>query len=236
MDNAQKILERIKSDQIKPAPRWQFSWKYRSFGLLYFMASLLGALAFSVILLVLQHTDFRLTEHMGHSGVELFLGLLPFIWLITIVVCLIVSMLSIRHSWKGYKFSWLNTVISYVIMSMALGTLFFLAGGAKHLEAAFDVYVVSYESIEERKIGIWNQPDAGRLAGEIIRIDSDVLQLRDFDGNIWSITYINANVAPMVIMDQGEKIKILGQRVQDLRFSAEDIRPWGGPYKQKNMR
>jgi hypothetical protein len=145
-------------------------------------------------------------------------------------------MLSIRHSWKGYKFSWQNIIISYVMISMALGTLFFLAGGAKRLEAAFDVFVNSYESIEERKIDVWNQPDAGRLAGEILRIEGDALQLRDFDGNIWTISYVNANVAPMVIMDQGERIKVLGRREEDLRFLAEDIRPWGGPERQKSMR
>ena len=52
-------------------------------------------------------------------------------------------------------------------MSVALGTFFFLAGGSSRLEKAFATNVLNYESIEERKIQVWNQPKEGLLAGKI---------------------------------------------------------------------
>jgi Trk-type K+ transport system membrane component len=62
---------------------------------------LLGAVAFSVILFCIQQTEFDLVSHLSHSRLEFFLGLLPFFWIVSLILFLVVAMTSFKHSGKG---------------------------------------------------------------------------------------------------------------------------------------
>ncbi len=228
MDNSKKLLDRIKTEEIHPTPKWVFSttnfliWS----GFLLFV--LFGAIAFSVILFAVQQTDFNIISHISHSKLELLLGLLPMIWLVLVLVFLGLAILSIRNSKKGYKFSVFKLVTISVMISMALGTLFFIAGGSSRLEQVFSVTIPGYESIEERKIQIWNNPKEGYLSGTINTVDEAVIVIKDFNGKRWEINHRDAFIAPILMLESGEKIKIVGHQEGANTFDADEIRPWGG--------
>ena len=82
MKASEKILEQIRREQLRPKPRWHFVLKNALAWLAFAVAVILGGLAFSVILFAIQQTEFELLDHLNHSGIELFLGLLPLIWLV----------------------------------------------------------------------------------------------------------------------------------------------------------
>lgn len=228
MDNAKKIIDRIRQDEITPTPRWIFTWKNGLIWLGFLLAVILGALAFSVILLAVQQTDFNIISHLSHTKLELFLGLLPFIWLIMVIVFLGLAILNIRNTRKGYKFSPFRQVSISLLISISLGTLFFLAGGSQQLERAFDIGIKNYASIEERKIKMWNLPKEGYLSGQIIQSDSQIIKLRDFDNRDWEVTYPEAFIAPILRLENGEQIKLIGKMTSENTFTAIEIRPWGG--------
>ncbi len=229
MDNAKKLVDRIRQEEIRPTPHWIFTMKNITGWLTFILGVVMGALAFSVILLAIQQTDFSMVSHLTHSWLELFLGLLPVIWLILVLVFLIMAMFSIRNSWKGYKFSLLRIMSICILMSVALGSLFFITGGSQRLENAFDLNVFNYESIEERKLQVWNRPDEGFLSGKIIDMDGQILHLEDFTGKRWQVFYPEAFIAPVLLLEAGESIKIIGDKQTANQFKAEEIRPWGGP-------
>lgn len=235
MQNANKILDRIKKEHITPTPRWFFSLKNAAMWLSFLIAVVFGALAFSIILLAVQQTDFTITSHLSHTKLELFLGLLPIIWLTLLLIFLGISMFSIRNSWRGYKFSILRLVTICTFMSISLGTLFFIAGGSQRLENAFALNVFTYESIEERKIQVWSNPVDGYLSGEIIRVNDQTFILEDFNKTQWEVTYTEALLAPIIILEPTEKIKIIGKMRGAKTFSAEEIRPWGGPGSRRGI-
>ena len=189
MENANKILDRIKKEEIKPIPGWFFSLRNAAIWLGFLIAVVLGALAFSIVLLAIQQTDFKITSHLTHTKLELFLGLLPIIWLILLVLFLGIAMISIQSSWRGYKFSILRLVTICTLMSISLGTLFFIAGGSQKLENAFALNVLTYKSIEERKIQVWSNPAEGYLSGEITKVNDQTFILEDFNKAQWQVTY-----------------------------------------------
>lgn len=228
MENADKLVDRIKSENIKPRSKGYHRLGRIALGLILFLALLFGGFAFSVILLSVQQADFSIISHMSHSKLELFLGLVPIIWLILVILFLIPTMWSIRNSWKGYKFSLLSMLIIYLLACMALGTLFFITGGSERLEQSFDIYIADYESIEERKIQVWSRPESGYLSGVVLAAQDRVLQLEDFEGAIWQIFYPDAFVAPIVMLEPGETVKLIGKVQAQQRFVATEIRPWGG--------
>jgi hypothetical protein len=191
------------------------------------MAVVLGALAFSVILFAIQQMEFSLIAHMSHSWLELLLGLLPFFWIISMVILLIIAIVSIKNSKKGYKFSISGIVGFSAALSILIGTLFFISGGGRWLENAFSINVSLYESVQEKKTKLWSMPEEGYLSGTITAFYGDSLQLKDFSEKTWTVILTNADVVPAVRFNEGEKIKLTGRMLSDSRFAGEKIRPWG---------
>lgn len=65
MEGSEKLLAKIKGQQIKPKPKGLF-WAQRSLaGAGFALAALLGALAFSILLFAIQQTDFNVLSHLG---------------------------------------------------------------------------------------------------------------------------------------------------------------------------
>ena len=196
--------------------------------LLFIFAVVLGALAFSVVLFAIQQIDFDLIAHMQHSWFELLLGLLPFFWIVSLVLFLVAAMISIKNSRKGYKFSSPSLLGFSTALSILLGTLFFISGGAKWLENAFATNISLYESVQDKKIKLWTMPEDGYLSGTITEVDDDSLRLTDFNDKAWTIMIRGAEIVPAVSLVEGEKVKITGEMKSGDVFKAGKIRPWGG--------
>lgn len=228
MKPSEKLIQSIKEQGIKPVPRWRFTVRNAVLWGAFLLAVLLGALAFSVILFSVQQADFSVVSHLSHSRLELFLGLLPIFWIILLVVFLVIAIYSIQYSPKGYKFTSAKLVGYSAALSILLGTLFFIAGGAQRLEHVFALHVSLYESVQEKKVQLWSMPKEGYLSGQIEETNAGDFQLRDFEGNLWTVHYENAFMPPSVLLERGEQIKLMGEITGKGEFSALEIRPWGG--------
>ena len=88
MKNAEKLLNTMKEQNIKPIPKWRFTLNRFLIGLAIIISIAIGGLAFSIILFSIQQLGFDLITHMTHSTVEFLLGLLPFIWIILLIIFL----------------------------------------------------------------------------------------------------------------------------------------------------
>jgi hypothetical protein len=228
MDNSTNLIEKIKEKQLKPLPRWLYLFKDTMLWILYILSTIFGSLAFSVILFVIQQVDFNIIGHMSHSWFELLLGLVPFLWIISLVICLLISVVSLKNSKKGYKLSALSLVGLATALSILIGTFFFISGGGKWLEDAFATNVSQYESMQERKMKVWSMPEDGSLSGTILSAGDETFELEDFKGKSWMIDYKDADIVPAVVIIDGEKIKMTGNMTSDATFKADKIRPWGG--------
>jgi hypothetical protein len=228
MDNSTKLIEKIREQQMKPLPRWKYTVKDTFIWLSFIFCVLFGALAFSVILFAIQQLDFDILGHMTHSTFELFLGLVPFIWIVTLIIFLVIAIFSIKNSKKGYRFTSPSLVGFASGLSILLGTLFFISGGAGWLESAFANKVSIYEGIEERKEQVWSMPEDGYLSGTIISTGDSIFELRDLKGKSWMVSFKEADIVPAVHISDGEKIKMMGNMTSANTFKADMIRPWGG--------
>lgn len=229
MENSKKIIERIKEKHIEPIPKWYFSGKNALIWGGFILSMLLGAAAFAIILFAVQQTDFSIVSHLSHSRLELILGLLPVFWLLALITFLTLGIYSIYHSKRGYKFQWTALAGANTLLSILLGTLFFITGGAGKLEKAFSIRVGLYESIQEKKLKLWMKPEEGFLAGTVISVQDSMMLIADFNNQQWSIDLHGAFIAPVLSLEKEEKIKMLGKIIQANQFQADEVRPWGGP-------
>lgn len=229
MKPSERLIQTIKEQRISPLPRWLFRLRNGAVWSIFIFAIVLGALAFSVILFSIQQADFSVLTHLSHSRLELFLGLLPFFWIVLLTAFLLIAIFSIQHSNRGYKFTIAKVTGFSVVMSLLLGTIFFVSGGAHRLEHAFEVNLFRYKGVQEKKARIWTMPKEGYLCGDITKVNKTTFHLHDFESRIWTIRYDSAYIHGPVFLEKGETIKLIGKMTEDNHFTATEIRPWGGP-------
>ncbi len=228
MKGSEKLIETIKNQDIRPVPKWRFSLKNSLIWAGFLLGVVLGAMAFSVILFAIQQTDFNMVGHLSHSRLELFLGLLPFFWIGFLIIFLAIAFYSIQFSKKGYKFTAAKLAGFSALLSILLGTVFFIAGGGHQLEHAFATNISLYESLQEKKVKLWSMPEDGYLSGQIEEVGADFFNLKDFKDKVWKIQYEGAFIAPIVQLEVGETVKLIGKMTSADAFKADEIRPWGG--------
>lgn len=227
MGNAQKILERIRKEEIRPTPMWKVLFKRLLVWVIIAFAICFGAISFSVILYVIQQTDFDLLSHLDHSRLELVLALMPFIWVIFLVLFVLLSALGMRNIPKGYKHSLLKIFGITTLLSIVFGALICVAGGGQYIEQTFESKIGIYRGVEQRKIEMWSNPDQGRLSGEIISVAQNSCTMRDHQKADWTIEFQDAFVAGRVQLVVGERIKMIGEVKSEQVFTASEIKPWG---------
>lgn len=228
MNNANRIIETIKTKNIKPRPEWMYSYAELMKWGAYASFIIIGSISFSIILFSISVSGFDLLQHFKHSNMESVLVLLPLLWLSALIFFLGASIASVVYTGRAYKLSFSKWVGLSTGISMVIGTLFFITGGARNLEQIFETKIESYESIQEKKTAIWSQPDLGTLSGEIISYDEQTITIKDWKSNIWSISYQKAFIAPVLDIEQGVQIKLNGTKTGPSAFKATHIKPWGG--------
>ena len=227
MENSQKLLKKIQAEKIPQKSRWQFVFKNAFFWTLFVFSIIIGGLSFSVILFAFSQTDFDLLSHMPNSKIELFLGLLPFFWIISCLAFLLISIFGIRHTKTGYRYSPLLVFGSSIILSIIFGTALFFAGGAEKMERIFSENVSIYKSLEERKISRWSIPERGFLSGKILENKNNkIILIKDFNGKQWEINIQNTIIKGRMLLEKDEKIKIIGEISENNIFIAKQIGPW----------
>ena len=235
MENSEKLISKMKNQNLKPIPKWRFTIKGMGIGFTILVSVILGGLAFSIILFSIQQLGFDLITHMSHSRIEFLLGLLPFLWIGLLIIFLTLGMISIKNSRKGYKFSPTKLILFNSVFSILLGTLFFIGGGAQWLENKFAVQIEIYESIQEKKINMWSAPENGFLSGTIESVNENTMQLVDFKKRKWTIDFQKAHIPPAVLLEEGEVIKLRGKMKDSNSFIADEVRPWGGNRRSGNQ-
>ncbi len=236
MNNSQKLLEKIQKQKISQKSRLQFSLKNIFFWTLFAFSTIIGGLSFSVILFAFSQTDFDLLSQITDSRIELFLGLLPFFWIISCLAFLLISFFGIRHTKTGYRYSPFLVFGSSIVLSIILGTSLFFSGGAEKMEQIFAENIPVYRSLEERKISRWSNPENGFLSGKILEKKETAIIIEDWNSKKWEINFRNAIIKGRIFLEKDEKIKITGEIFEDNIFIANQIGPWERTGKRQNIR
>ncbi|MCD4668967.1 MAG: hypothetical protein K8S14_00830 [Actinomycetia bacterium] len=146
------------------------------------------------------------------------------------IIFLVVSIFGIRHTRTGYRYPLLKILSINIVISVLLGVTFFYTGGAEKMEQIFAEKIPAYKGIEENKISRWSDPENGFLGGVIIEDkNNEIILVEDFSGKKWEIIIQEIIISQRVSLEIGEKIKIIGEILEDNIFTAQEIRSWKGP-------
>ncbi len=234
----QELLGKIKKDHIEPIPRWHFLLKDYIVWFFGILSLIVGGLAFSIVIYLLAFNDWGIYSQIDESFLEFVLLTMPYFWILFLVFFGFLVYHNIKHTKKGYKYSFKSIMIANVVISVVLGGLFFQVGIGQALDDALGETVPVYAKVLNRQMHFWSQPEKGRLSGLVVSVENEEnFTLLDLHQNEW---WVVSKSDYRGSVEVGRPVKILGNVIGDNQFEAKRIMkpapPGKGMFKRHKKR
>lgn len=225
-DLSNKILERINEEKIAPIAHWRFVL-YRSYFWLFALLSMVvGAFAFAAILFIISDFGHHGLRDLPHDIVESLL-MIPFAWIIILIFFAGITRVCLKFTKKGYQYKLRSVLAGSLITSVVFGYGMFLVGLGK----------ITHESLRENKFykstvydsrTAWGQPEQGRLAGVVIKVqDKKYFSIVDFTGKIWMIQLSTTTATSTFRVSSSSTVRIVGlYDASSTSFVANNVSEW----------
>ncbi len=227
----QKVVERIRQDGIEPEPGWKFMTKRSLLWVGVVLTGGLAALSLSMTVLSILSIDrspFTLPPERLFSFA--FFRSLPFFWIGLLVAFSSLAVIEFRNTRHGYR----HRIAAVAVLSgiaIALSASLLSAWGAdERAERMMKNRFPHYAEMTEMRERFWSRPEEGFLSGTITRITPENISLTDSNGIAWVVILKDGTrIRPLVRIEKGSVVKILGEKRDGHVFEAEELRPWKNP-------
>jgi len=230
---SKKVIEKIEKENIKPTGRWSFVLKNSFLWSLFGLNILFGSLGFAISIYLFESSDILNLILSVNDLIQILVLAIPTVWILLTVMFLIVAYLNFRYTERGYILSFKKMFLINLLAILILGSILHILGVSERLNRVFSESFTTYNQSIDPRYKIWSNPESGYLAGTILSATKESMELEDLDGNIWSIDTSDAKVRRAVGLIVGEKVKIVGNVVDESTFEALEILPWEG--RGRNM-
>ena len=225
---SKNVLAKIKKTGIKPIPKWHFMLKNSFVWGLFVVNLVLGAIGFALVIYLLVNNDAVWDFSLTTNIFQWMLLAIPVAWIALTLFFMFVAYYNFKNTEDGYRKSVWSKLLINIGVAVLLGLILYTSGFSARMNGLLSNTVPFYSHTLDMREEVWMRPDEGFLSGDILSVDERVIQLIDLEGNKWSIEYENATVKSRVVLNVGERIKILGDVVSEGTFKAFEIRPWVG--------
>ncbi len=231
-DISKNIIEKIKKECIKPTPKWVFLLKNSVIWGIFAFSILLGSIAVSIIIFQLNDVDWNVYHQTEHGVAEFVILAVPYFWVLLMGGFLYLAHHYFYHTKAGYRYSVFLVFGLSLVTSAVIGSGFYASGFSEKMEELF-VKIPHYEMLHYGKRVLWQRPHSGFLSGTILQIDNGaVLILQDFRSQPWWVDILEAKMHHDMMLQEGLKIKMIGERMAEGKFKADMISPW---YRTKRL-
>ena len=233
-DISQKVLEEIKDRKIEPKAKWQFLLKDSLVWVLFGLSIFIGALATAAAIFNIKFSDWDIYDRVPGGRFGFFMEVLPYFWVIILLALVGAAYYNFKHTKKGYKYNIVSIILLSLVTSLVLGGVSYSLGLGEKMEYRATEHLPFYKGLEGRRMHMWEKDSDKLLAGEIVKVYEKKFDLKDLKSKLWEVETEEAEVMHMVILREGEKIRMVGERQDGQIFVAERIMPWERPDMPKN--
>lgn len=227
----QRILDRIKTERVRPTPKGYFKARdYVLWGLLGLSFAALSV-GFGMIIYMVRTTDRSLFAKLGFSFSERLLYSIPVFWIIATLGIAGVAYFNLRRTKKGYRVTPRQFVIAAALVAAGLGSLVYASNLSQYVDQAAAANIPIYSTVQPFNTNRWFDPQHGLLSGYVkVKSSDSSFTLRDENFDLWTVTGESVSKLPADFQFQsGDHIKIIGKKTGDLTFQAIEIRQFETP-------
>ena len=227
-DLTKDILGKIQKGVVKQTPKWVFVLKYAAWWLLFAFALLCGAIASSIIFLMIFEINLEILPKfaLGHLFNQMFRML--FWWLLSLGILIAIAFFGARRTRKGYKIPWFKMIAINLIFSLLGGLGIFAFGGAHRLEKRL------VPRMTEQHMKLVHQPENGVIAGQVQSLTGNTLLILFAPDEItWRVDITDVPERQLnrllLVLENEHKpnLKIMGEKddTEEQAFIAEKFLP-----------
>ncbi|MDP3899814.1 MAG: hypothetical protein Q8Q23_01905 [bacterium] len=226
-DLHQTILDKITKERIEPKPRWQFTFEHALVWLMALFAIIGASLATAAIIFNFTATEWVLRERLGWSMGKFILINLPYLWLMFLLILGVTAYLSFRHTKGGYRFTLPIIIGAILFASTVLGFVLHSYGkSGEWLEKRAQKHFTLCNLATMQRQMMWQYPEKGLIAGKVVTfVAPNKFSVEDSRKNVWVIFGDSANLRAPFDIVTGVPIKVIGRKIDEHNFFAEEIRP-----------
>lgn len=219
---AENLLEKMKSENILPKPRWHFLLKDYVVWIFGVIALIFGAAAMSVIIYLFKYNDWEMGLSLDGGFWSFLLTTLPYFWIVFLGLFIFILYYNIKHSKKGYRYPIGFIIVFAILASIILGELFFLFGFSQKIDDVLGQKASLYTKMFNPQMDFWFQPENGRLIGLTILRD-DELFIMDPSGKLWEIA-TSSDILSEIDLLQGQPVNLIGTISDENIFTVNAIK------------
>lgn len=220
----QKLVDKIKQEKLTPRPRWRFLLKDYVVWIFGILSLIIGALAVAVMMSLLKYSNWDIRTETHKTVWQFFLLTLPYFWIIFLGLFVFILYYNLKHTKRGYRYPIGLSAAAAVVASIALGSLFFVAGLGEKIDNILGENVPLYDTVINRNLSFWFDPDEGRLTGLVLsKQDARNFQIVDPHGGYWRIIVSADRPAPFLLR-VGQPVDMIGRELDDASFQADLVR------------
>ena len=223
----EKIIEEIKKQGIEPRPRWQFLLKRSVLWSLAIFSTILGGIAVAIIVFTFIDHDASARIYLNESIFEDILLTIPYLWLVTLAVLVVVTKYAVRHTKFGYRYTTVRIVGAVLVGSILFGIVLDTMDVGERIQDFLVERAPYYDALTNTSKDSWSHPEKGLLGGTISAlISTEEFDIIDFRKKVWRVDMARIDDNNKSIIQEGSKIKIIGTMEDISTFRAVRVFPW----------
>ncbi len=226
--NLPDIVETIKKNRISPTPRWIILARNAAFWATLGAMGVIGTIFLSLGLIDVLDIGPDVFRSLGFRRFPFFLFLsTPPVWILLFCITVVFGALAFRNTRRGYRY---RALFVGGLITLSILTLSLLAHFAKvdeRIDQAFEDGTPSmFRGILPPRVSRWSSPQNGALAGRVVESETGSFLLKTESSELWTVLVDSrTKKSPMVDLESGESILVLGNKSDNHIFQALLIRP-----------
>lgn len=210
------VLGRLEENNLNPKPKILFIIKEVIFWFLWLLSTGIGAVAIAVTLFVVGYRQYALYEATHDSFFTFMMEVLPFIWILLLLLMVLLSIYNLRHVSRGYRYSLLAVMTASISVSFIGGVFLHISGVGFSVDRWLGHSLALYNSQEKIEIKLWQKPVSGRLVGKAYEMNGDNSRALFVDtyNTHWDLVTTELGDDDMKELGSGRNVKVIGQVLQ----------------------
>lgn len=201
------LLKRVFDAGAKPIPKQYFSAKNVALWFLAVLSALVGGLAVSSIIFRAVNISGVLPSAGVHLPLPLFAHLLPFVWILLLVLFSYLAIREIRATKRGYRYEYSVLLLSLLLTSCVLGIGFYASGIGARLDRFAVRHTPFMADIREGQAVRWLRPESGFLMGVVSNKTDTGFTVTDPEHVVWTVT-----TDPDALVESFDEDELVGVR------------------------
>ena len=220
------FLHKIQNDKITPKPRWRFLLKNSIIWGLGVFSLILGSVSMSLIYFMISNEDTGAYKLSDSSLWEILLIIVPFFWIICLVIFAFAVYYYIKHTKKGYKYSANKIIFTILAASLFFGGILNAFGLDRIIDDTLGQKAPYYDRVINPRLNYWSSPENGRLTGLVVAEVSPVeYDLIDRGGEAWVTLLTDEDGSGEMVVNR--PVRLVGKNLGGHKFMVKEVLPVG---------